>query len=831
MSDALFELYTKAVSADQLRIVSFRGDEELCGAFRLAITVAAPVAVGESLAEQLFGQRATFIAHAASPMVRRGVITQVAIGGSLDPEQAELTLTLASRLELLDLRTNSRVFENVSPAEALAALAREWEIPSELKLVQSYSKRRYITQYRETDLAFLRRIASRDGIGFYLAHPELGASEKHEPGDERLVFYDHAEAYPVIPSGDDLSRGNHLVHDRQGFDTREHHVTGFRLERTMMPELVRMGDFDFKRPGLALRASAAVPSARRSPINSSLGGERLSVYLHGDRAELDAAGGRGEISDELAGVRLQQAQRGAEVGRGRSRCMRLAPGATFTLDEQTEAPGLNQSYVLTRLSHQGRIAEVTNASLPQVYENELECTPATVVFRPPLPSLDLRQVTETATVVGPEGHDLHCDEHGRVLVRFHWDTASKGEGSCWLRVLTPWAGTSWGSQFLPRVGMEVLVGFLSGDVDQPIVLGAVYNGTHPTPFALPAEAAKAGFKSRSTPGGESGSELTFDDSKGRERFVLKAERDMSQHVEHDLDSRVGRNEAHRVTGESARTIGGTATTEMLADHVVSVASDFEQRVGGSQSIAISKNLDLRVTGNRTERIEGRDQTEQTADALRIVHGDATERVTGHKITVVGEHEERRSNTVHVEGSSHSFASGAHEIVSDKEIVLRCGDTTLRLTPEGLEVVAAKVRFVSKEITVEADDKIELFTKKQLAIVAEAVDVLAEKKVLVRGEQAKLVLAKDARLDGSVVKLNCDPEPPDPLEPPPYEPPELTKVELYDETGAPLARRQVLVTHGDGSERIAVLDDDGKLSLYLNESAEISFPETDGARRG
>ncbi|MBL8740216.1 MAG: type VI secretion system tip protein VgrG, partial [Myxococcales bacterium] len=501
--------------------------------------------------------------------------------------------------------------------------------------------------------------------------------------------------------------------------------------------------------------------------------------------------------------------------------LRLAPGSTFVLEAEGQAQSLAQRYVVARLLHHGRVPEAARGEPnAPVYENSFECVPATVVYRPALPTLDVRQVTETATVIGPDGADLHTDELGRVEVKFHWDAGGEANTSCWLRTSTAWAGAGWGSQFLPRVGMEVLVGFLSGDVDQPVVMGAVYNGTHPTPFALPAEAAKAGFRSLSTPGGDGGSELTFDDTKGKEQLVLRAERDLLQGAKNHVDLSVGGNERVTVDGKSDRTVSGDSTVKVLGRQVQSVASDAELSVNGSQTTSVTGNSDLRVNGNHTVRVEGRDQSEQFQDVMRLAHKTVTERILGHKITVVGEQDARRSATTHVEGSIEQSSSGSQELVSEKEIVLRVGTTSLRLTPTAFEVVADEVRFVSTQTVVQAEQTIELFAKKGFATAAETIDLLADKRAVVAGEQGKLKLAKDARLDGSVVKLNCDPAPPDPLEPPEYEPPKPTMIELCDEDGAPLANRPFLLTFADGSERSGILDAEGKAEVYIDESCDI-----------
>ena len=832
-SDHLLELYTEVTTPDQLRAIEWVAEEELCGSFVLKVTATVPVAMGDAIASQLFGQKATFVAHGATPLVRRGVVSSVSIGGSRDVRSTELAITVVPRLDLMRLRTSSRIFQNASTSDVLVALAKEWRLPYDLRLSQTYGKRRYITQYRESDLDFLRRIASRDGIGYFLDHAELDHGERSAPGDEKLVFYDSEQAYPHIPQGADPTRGHRLAHDREGFERQEHHVGGFRLERKIAPEHVRLGDFDFRKPRLQMRASAATAPEKRSPINTSLGGEHLSVYMHSDRAELDVDGGRAEISDALAAVRLQQAQRDAAIGRGTSRCMRLSPGLVFALEDQPEAPSLNQGYVVTRIVHRGHVPEDAAAgSTRSTYENTFECAPSNVVFRPPLPKLDVRQVTETATVVGPKGSEVHTDEFGRVKVQFHWDLGGEGgDSACWLRVVAPWAGTNWGAQFIPRIGMEVLVGFLSGDVDQPIVLGAVYNGTHPMPFTLPEEAGKAGFRTSSMPGGTAGSELSFDDSNGKERALFRAGRDLAQIIKNDFALEVGKSENVRVDGTSERTVGENATTRILGSRVDTIAKNHEQTVGGSYGLAVSANLDLRVTGNRTEIVEGREKYEHKGDLQHEVSLDSVERVLGHKVTIVGEHDARRSATVHVEGSSHHSSTGAHEIVSEKEILFRCGKSMLRLTPDGLDIIVDKVRFVGKDVSAVMDEKIELFTKKGFAVVSETADILSKKRVTVAGESGTLKLAKDARLDGSVVKLNCDPSPPDPLDPPEYKPPEPTHIELLDDTGAPLKNRRFVLTMPDGSEQTGVLDADGKTDVYIEDACDITFPDVDGARRG
>lgn len=265
-----------------------------------------------------------------------------------------------------------------------------------------------------------------------------------------------------------------------------------------MLRAISSGDFDFRKPRLPLRARAALAKDEKSPIGSALG-DQLSLYHHADRAELAPLGKPGgEISDAVADLRLQQARRDAAIGRGSSRCPRLAPGRTFALEDHPGGAATNRAWLVTRVEHRGRIPETAQlgargADDLEVYSNTFACVPAEVIYRPAFVEPPVRQSAETATVIGPQGKDIYTDEMGRVQVQFHWEIEGGVDDAqrAWLRVSQPWAGTNWGMQLLPRVGAEVIVGFLDGDVDRPVVLGSVYNGTRPYPFRLPGRVVNA----------------------------------------------------------------------------------------------------------------------------------------------------------------------------------------------------------------------------------------------------------------------------------------------------------------------------------------------------
>jgi type VI secretion system secreted protein VgrG len=830
---ASFELHTDVAPASELVVVDWKCDETICGTYRIDAILKVAASAADDLAAKLLGQRALFSAHhpKAPSLVRRGVVASVEASGSHERDTARLHVSVVPRLELMRLHTTSRIFENVTTAELIEALAKEWHFEADVRLTGSYNPRTYITQYRESDYAFLQRIASRDGMGFFIEHRELGDEEPGQIGTERVVFYDNTEAYPDIPAAD-AARGARLVHDPLKSSPHEHYVEAFRLARRVSPESVALSDFDFRKPRLPLRAGAKVDSKVRSPIGTSLGAEQLALTTHADRAELDpTAKANVEVSEPVAGVRLEQARRDASVGKGKSRCGRLAPGYTFLLEEHPDLASLNRELVVTRVRHVGSIPEKSDSGIDLLYTNEFECVPADVVYRTDVPNLDARQASETATVVGPKGSDIHCDEHGRIKVQFHWDySGASGEmRAIWLRVVQSWGGANWGTQFIPRVGMEVLVGFLGGDVDRPIVVGSVYNGTHPLPFPMPEGARKSGFRTQSTPGGDGGSELSFDDTKGEEKIFIHAEKDLTQHVDNDYALVVKGGQHVNVTGPSTHTIGGGSTFDILGDATQKIAKNFESTIAGSQTVTVTGASDLRVAGARTTRVEGNEKLELFGSSESVFHEDTVQRALGHHITVVGQNGARRSATLHVEGSAYQYTTGTSEIVADKVIVLRCGESSIRMTPDGIDLVAKTIRLQAEKVETNATEEVITFAKKQVAFVAEKIDLVAEKKIVAKAEEGVLALDKNARLDGAMVKLNCDPEKPDEREAPEYEPPKPTKIELVDENGKPLGHRRYVVVESDGSERSGMLNEEGKAELFLEESAEVFFPDVDDAR--
>jgi type VI secretion system secreted protein VgrG len=737
---------------------------------------------------------ATLTLHVAGgePRQVRGIVAAVEAQGAFQQGRHAFRLRLVPRLWLLGKRKTSRIFQDMSVPAIVGDVLGQAGVRHRSALVERHAPRTYCVQYQETDLAFVTRILSEEGIFYFFEHE----------GEDRVVLGDSAHLYPPIAGAPALA----YRYEQQGSGLRpeEHHVRHFARRRTVRSGAVLQRDYDFRRPLLDLRAearpsaSAAPPAGVAGPQTLSVEAEQLRVYDHHGEDE------RPDVDPRTARVRLEQLRRRAVVAEGASACRRLVPGFRFDLaDHPVEA--LDGGYVVEGVEHEGSAPEVA-LSGKRVYTNTFTCVPADVPLRPRRSRRVLQQVAETALVVGPEGKDIYTDALGRVKVQFPWDLQGKRDerSSCWIRVSQAWAGTGWGAQFVPRVGMEVLVLFVGGDVDRPIVAGCLPNARTVPPFDPSRCVSRSGWRTRSLGGnGAAGSnELSFDDAKGREEILARSEGDVRviARRRYSLDCA---EQNVVVQGRRTENLGASETVVAggwsLAAETVSrqVAGDVSDLVTGKASLAAGAG-DVRISGDQRQEVAG--------EVTAVVGGCFT--------TLVGRATARASWTTHATGSAVLSAEGAIELCSEKEIVLRVGDTSLRIGPNGVEILGGTLRASDG-----AGGLLALGPKGIRMETPGGVRVQAA-RVVARSANASMDLDRDVALDGEMIRLNS-PTPPD--DGPPVQPPVLTLVQLVDQDGAPVAAARFIVTVGQ-ERRSGVLDAKGEAELEDGE--KIVFPDHD-----
>jgi type VI secretion system secreted protein VgrG len=544
-----------------LRVVAFSGAEALSEPFQYEVRVGVPRGTwdewDDAWFEEHLGKPATLtITWFDSVRYVHGIVTSFELL-EVGDKSASYVVGLGSPLAVLGLNRRMHVHQNQTTRAIVdAVLARCGLTEVRWTLGAAYTPRNYCVQYRETDLDFVSRLLEEEGITYFFDHDASGVTLviTDEPSSFKPIAGD-----PVLP----LQMGEGMTREVES-------VRFMGFEQRMRPKKIVLGDYTFKKPALDVQSSSTSPSAAEG-----------LVYDHPGEF-VDTA-----IGDRLARVRVEELDATRVVGGAGSDSPRMLPGRKFRLDDR-QCHSRSREFVVVRVQHEGT-QPLGHGSEPPHYLNTLTVIPATTRGKPTpyrparLTPRPIVVGTHTATVVGPAGEEIHVDEYGRVKVRFHWDRGSETpeSASCWVRVAQVWAGAGFGGIDIPRVGQEVLVSFIEGDPDRPIVVGRVYNGLNLVPYPLPDHKTRTTIKSSSTPGGGGFNELMFEDAKGQELVYLQAEHDLESVVKVDETGNVGESRTTRVGKIDRTDVGDT--------FVVTVGQDNGIRIEKTHKVVVTTN--------------------------------------------------------------------------------------------------------------------------------------------------------------------------------------------------------------------------------------------------
>ncbi|WP_085631819.1 type VI secretion system tip protein VgrG [Pseudomonas sp. R16(2017)] len=572
----------------EFRVLSFTGTESVSQPFAFEIRLVSP-RPDIDLADLM--QRQAFLAFDNAGSGRHGQILEVA-RGDIGHRLTRYDVTLTPRLANLRHRVNQRIFQHLSVPRIIAQVLGEHGIHADLHhfhIGRALPDREYCVQYKESDLHFIQRLCEEDGLHYHFRH----SRDRH-----LLVFGDDQTVFPRLAGPTPFKRPAALVADRpaiQRFDDR----------RTTRPDSASRRAYDFEKAHIVQEADARLPKGGRQP--------GLEDYQYPGRpTERD----HGKL---LARRALERHRSDDRPCTGDSDEPALVPGHFLSLSDHPD-PGLNDLWLLTEIRHEGQQPEALEEyggdiaapdapgapdELRQGYRNHFVATPWDTVYRPPLRHpKPLIGCTQTAVVTGPPGEEIHCDRHGRVKVQFFWDREGRKDAhsSCWLRTAQTWAGQAHGSTVIPRVGMEVLVTFLDGDPDRPVISGCLTNNLNPPPYELPAHKTRSVFRSRSSPDSGGSSELMIEDRAGHELIRLRAQRDLHQEVANDSRLDVGHERRETVRGNSIsvlkaeehRTVTGDRKTRLEAGDHLHVSAGSHTRIGASMTVDAAGHLCLRA---------------------------------------------------------------------------------------------------------------------------------------------------------------------------------------------------------------------------------------------
>lgn len=531
----------------------------------------------------------------------------------------------------LTLFSDCRIFQNMAVPDIVEKVFKDRGFTDfRANLQGTYNPREFCVQYRETDFNFVSRLLEEEGIFYYFEHTE----DKHT-----MVLADDVSAFAACPNQpNDASvqfaptTGGRLDNDVVFTLEAEYRVQTGTASHT---------DYDFTKPNASLFATLA-------------GTQKGEAYDYPGKYATKDDG------DHYARIRLEELEVGISTVRGASNCMGFESGYKFTLTNHYR-DAANMDYTLLMVEHRARNTSYSAGQVdPFEYKNRFEAIPNSVPFRPARrarkPVID---GTQTAVVVGKSGEEIWTDQYGRVVVQFFWDRqgTSNENSSCWIRVAQGWAGKQWGYICIPRIGQEVIVSFLEGDPDRPIITGSVYNAVQMPPYTLPDNQTQSTWKSMSSKGGGGFNELRFEDKKGSEQIFIHGEKDMDMRIKNDRREWIGEDRHLVVVRDKLEKTGRDSHLDLTRDHIEKIGRDHHLTISGKEAISITGSHSLAVTGDVIEQFSGNHSSQVTQNLYLKAMQVVIEGMTGLTINVGGSFVTINSGGVFISGPMVMINSG------------------------------------------------------------------------------------------------------------------------------------------------------------------------------
>lgn len=549
-----------------------------------------------------------------------GIVTRIRYK-HLAENDAECLMTVEPSISLLAMGRMMRVWQNISVPDLVSDLLREYGIQQlDLQLRGSYPKREYCIQYRESALIFIQRLLEEEGIYYYFLHSENAHT---------LVLADHPASHPSIA-------GKTLAWHHQGDTLSQPYIDNWSSTSALIPAGIAL-------QGVNLQQATAIDEQQDTvrSANPAEGVTWTDITPHGDRT-LIASQAKGALAAWEANGRMVAATVNSHW---------LCSGETFSF---TGHPSGEATYRIQQLDYDAinnlnGHQSSSNCKL-QLMANDTPWLPPRTLLPPQMAGI------LTATVVGPSSEEIHTDEYGRIKIQFPWDQQNPNDdtSSCWVRVAQSWTGGKFGAQFIPRVGSEVLVSFVQGHPDFPLVTGTVYNGQNKPPFSLPAEKNESGFATRSSTQGsaDDGHRLSFNDKKGEEKLTIVAQKDLSLTVKNDVTSTIAANRSTELTKGNDQLHLKKGDLTLTLDK-----GDWQQSITGNATTQLKNgNYSLKVTGGSGAIKTDKALTLESTQSIELKVGSNKISISTSGITISG-------TMVSIKGSGTTEVKGAMTTIS------------------------------------------------------------------------------------------------------------------------------------------------------------------------
>lgn len=604
-----------------------------------------------------------------------GVVSDIALVGELG-RYVLYRAAVRPWLWLLTQRKNSRIFQEQSVPDVFKAIFRELGFSDFIEHLSPdlYAKRDYLVQYRETDFNFVSRIMEEEGIYYFF---------KHEGGKHTLVLCDSYSDHEPTPGYETVP----YFPKHEGERRERDHVDSWLSAKRVRPGAYSAYDFNYLEPKEPKKGELSAPNQHAEASYP------VFEYPGGFQQNKDG--------DALARIRLEELQTDYEVVKGTGNARGLTAGALFSLSGFPREDQ-NKEYLLVEVSYRIHVSGYESGKDPDEppdYRVSFSAIDSHRPYRPPrVTSKPTVEGPQTAFVVGQSGQELFTDEYGRVKVRFHWDRDETPDekASCWVRVAQIWAGSGFGGIHLPRIGQEVIVDFLEGDPDRPIVTGRVYNAVNKVPYKLPDNATQSGVKTQSSKDAttENYNEIRFEDKKGEEELHVQAEKNMTTLVKNDQSTTVQKNRSTSVGASDSVSVGGDRSVSVNGTHTVAVQKADAETYSDTRDVSVTGPDTLTITNAHTGNYNADRTLNITGADAVTVEGGKTNTVTGkyqHKATSEYVAQQGDDNQLQLTGSlaklknqncSVELDGGNLTITASQQIVLQVGANSIKISADG-----------------------------------------------------------------------------------------------------------------------------------------------------
>ncbi len=645
--------FSSPLGENELLPERFSGVEAVSELFRYEVDLLA--AADTSIdPKDIVGKKVCVAIQADSTGTERyfnGIVANFEMMGG-DEEFNAYRAIVVPKLWLLTLNKNTRVFQDKTVLDVIKAVLEPYGISPTLDTSATYTQMEYCTQYRETDFQFISRLMEQHGILYYF---------KHTADDHTMVLQDTSSNL------DECAVQSSFRYAPQGTEWEGFYdfvVNEVRLRSSLVTGKHTAWDYSF------VRYKAVPDNQAKAESKSALGDNSHEQYDYADSAaaylkKADSDAKINDLTTQFVNVRRDAGDAASAAVGGSSNAISMQPGYTFTLEKHPQ-DSLNVKSLLLRVEHEAQQApsyRTSTADSAQPYTNKFTAIPASIPYRPAISSEKPSVYgMHAALVVAGEGDESHMDKYGRACVQFMWDRTREANhvDNTWVRVAQQWAGSGWGTYFWPRKGDEVLIAFMEGDPDQPVVVGSLYNGVNMPKYDPAKQYTLAGILTRSSKdGGEANAnELRFEDLKGKEQIFMNAERDYDLHVEHDWHTLVGNEQhakitsnqfeevdgdahalvkgkqLHEVDGEAHLKVAGNQIVQVGGDRSHMVSGNIKEEVGSNYGMTVGQNLSQQV-GQNHSLVAGQNQHVEAGQNCNVTAGQTINLLGGMSVNITG----------------------------------------------------------------------------------------------------------------------------------------------------------------------------------------------------